>query len=68
MGLGLLDTLKLLAGVKMYFGSHHFACMHPQSLQLCLTSETHKLLPARLLCPWDFPSNNTGVVATSFSR
>ena len=26
------------------------------------------LQPARLLCPWDFPGKNTGVVAISFSR
>ena len=26
----------------------------------CLTP-THRLLPARLLCPWDFPGKNTGV-------
>ena len=25
------------------------------------------LQPARLLCPWDFPGKNTGVVAISFS-
>ena len=24
-------------------------------------SATHGLLPARLLCPWDFPGKNTGV-------
>ena len=28
----------------------------------------HRLLPTRLLCPWDFPGKNTGVVAISFSR
>ena len=29
--------------------------------QLCLTLQPHGLLPARLLCPWDSPSRNTGV-------
>ena len=28
----------------------------------------HGLKPARLLCPWDSPDNNTGVVAMSSSR
>ena len=23
----------------------------------------HRLLPARLLCPWDFPGKNTGGIA-----
>ena len=23
--------------------------------------QPHRLLPARLLCPWDFPGKNTGV-------
>ena len=30
--------------------------------------QPHGLLPARLLCPWDSPGKNTGVVALSFSR
>ena len=33
-------------------------CVHAQ---LCMTSRPYKLWPARLLCPWDFPANNTGV-------
>ena len=33
-----------------------------QSLSRCLTPcDPHGLQPARLLCPWDFPSKNTGV-------
>ena len=37
--------------------------------KLCLTLATpNGLLLARLLCPWDFPGKNTGVVAISFSR
>ena len=27
----------------------------------CQTLQPHRLLPARLLCPWDFPGKNTGV-------
>ena len=30
-------------------------------VQQCLTLQPHGLQPARLLCPWDFPSKNTGV-------
>ena len=29
--------------------------------QLCPTLRLHGLLPARLLCPWDSPSKNSGV-------
>ena len=29
--------------------------------QLCLTPRPHRLQPARLLCPWDFLGNSTGV-------
>ena len=29
--------------------------------RLCLTLQPLGLLPARLLCPWDFPGKNTGV-------
>ena len=38
-------------------------CMlHAMSLQSCLTLRPYGLLqPARLLCPWDSPSKNTGV-------
>ena len=28
--------------------------------QSCLTLRPHGLSPTRLLCPWDFPGNNTG--------
>ena len=27
--------------------------------QLCLTLQLHGLEPSRLLCPWDFPGENT---------
>ena len=32
-----------------------------KSLQLCPTLRPHGLSPARLLCPWDSPGENTGV-------
>ena len=34
----------------------------PNSLQL------HELQPTRLLCPWNSPGQNTGVIASPFSR
>ena len=37
------------------------ACMHAQSLSNAWLSVTHRLKTARLLCPLDFPSNNTEV-------
>ena len=37
-------------------------CMHAKSLQSCLTLlRLHGLQPARLLCLWDSPGENTGV-------
>ena len=30
-------------------------------VKLCPTLQPHGLLPARLLCPWNFPGTNTGV-------
>ena len=36
--------------------------------QLCLTLWPHRLQPSRLLCPWDFPGENTRMVAIAFSR
>ena len=36
-------------------------CVHVQLLQSCLTLQPRGLLVARLLCPWDYPSKNTGV-------
>ena len=32
-----------------------------KSLQSCLTLQSHRRQPTRLPCPWDSPSNNTGV-------
>ena len=39
------------------------SCMHACSvLQSCPTlCDPHRLEPARLLCPWNFPGKNTGV-------
>ena len=31
------------------------------SARPCLTLQPHGLQPTRLLCPWDFPGENTGV-------
>ena len=28
---------------------------------LCLSVQPHRLQPTRLLCPWDYPSKNTGM-------
>ena len=37
-------------------------CVHAHSVaQLCPTLGPHGLQPARLLCPWNFQSKNTGV-------
>ena len=38
------------------------------AVQLCLTLCTPKLQPARLLCPWNFPAKNTGLVVIPSSR
>ena len=44
------------------FGNHKFVFyvlfLFSCSVVLC---DPHGLLPARLLCPWDFPGKNTGV-------
>ena len=36
--------------------------------QSCLTLRVYGLWPAKLLCPWDFPSKNTGVDCHFFSQ
>ena len=33
-----------------------------------LTLWSHGLYPTRLLCPWDYPGKNTGMVASPFSK
>ena len=35
---------------------------------VCNPSQPHGLWPSRLLCPWDFPGKNTGLVAISSSK
>ena len=40
-------------------------CVCVKLLQSCLTL---RLLPTRLLCPWDSAGKNTGMVALSFSN
>ena len=58
---------------KMLFGRQTFqlfhsmtqlksSCVHPKSLKLCPTLYDHMVAKtARLLCPWDSPSKDTGV-------
>ena len=36
-------------------------CVCVSSALLCLTLWPHRPYPVRLLCPWDFPSKNTGI-------
>ena len=60
-------------GICMIYliNNQHFHCKVSKSLQTCcypLVSKScptflrpHGLQHARLLCPWDFPGNNTGV-------
>ena len=36
-----------------------YTCMRTKSIQLCLTLQPYELKPTRLLCPWDFPGQNT---------
>ena len=46
-------------------------CMFVQLLSCSVLYDSlqpHGLLPGRLLCPWDSPGKNTGVVALSSSR
>ena len=51
-------------------------CMYWMHVCVCLLSSSvvsnslwpHGLQPTRLLCPWDFPRNNTGVGTNSSSR
>ena len=44
--------------------------MQAKSLQSCptLCDPMDRQQPTRLLCPWDSPAKNTGVVAISFSN
>ena len=59
-----MDTLKSQSDKFSYMPALH-ACPIPQS---CQTLQSCELQPARLLCPWDSPGKNPGVVAISSSR
>ena len=37
----------------------HYCCLVTKSCPTVL--QPHELLPAKLLCPWDFPGRRTGV-------
>ena len=41
-----------------------FAAAAAKSPQSCPTVRPHRWQPTRLLCPWDSPGKNTGVVFT----
>ena len=52
-----------LVSLPKFFGSYpivHVYWGHPDMSTLLWP---HRLQPSRLLCPWDFPSKNTGVVS-----
>ena len=40
----------------------------PGHLVLSDSLQPHGLKPSRLLCPWNFPGKNTGMVVISYSR
>ena len=42
-----------------FYASSQCGCVKP--LWSCLTLQSYKLWPTRLLCPWDPPGKNTGV-------
>ena len=46
-----------------FWGQAHACCVHVKLLQSCLTLlRPFGLKPARLLCLWDFPGKDTGVL------
>ena len=48
--------------IYIYIYTHIYDCMCAKSLQLCvILLRPCRLWPARLPCPWDSPSKNTGV-------
>ena len=52
------------AGETVCWRSHYGKrqdCVHAKLLPSCLTLRIYGLQPARLFCPWDSPSKNTGV-------
>ena len=54
---------------KQNLGQHKIQCFQNafklqcccSVAQSCLTLQSHRLQPTRLLCPWDSPDKNTGV-------
>ena len=52
---------KLSSCAKQQLPTAAAAAAAAKSLQSCLTLQPHGLQPTRLLHPWDFPSNSTGV-------
>ena len=55
-------------GILWWSGCHAAVLLLPfiywdfcMCAQWCPTLQPHRLLPARLLCSWDFPAKNTGV-------
>ena len=42
-----------------WYSQNSFVVQLLSCVQLC--DPIHRLQPARLLCPWDFPGKNTGV-------
>ena len=56
-------SLLCLASVtKIQVPQCNIRCVPAKSLQFKSNSlRPHRLQPARLLCPWDFPGKNTGV-------
>ena len=43
-------------------------CLISYYIYACMLSLSNSLWPARLLCPWNFPGKNTGMVAMPCSR
>ena len=50
------------------FHSQHSSLSSAQVWSSCPTLWLDGLGPARLLCPWNFPGENTGAVAIAYSR
>ena len=57
-----LKRIYIYVCVYIYIHTHIYDCMCAKSLQLCvILLRPCRLWPARLPCPWDSPSKNTGV-------
>ena len=59
---------KFFRSRVLHLPGNNYAWVCAKSLQLCPTLRPYGLKPARLLCPWDSPGKNTGVVAMPSSR